>query len=237
MKKHLFVSAVIFAAVLSAVSFAAMPYAPKNVVAINLGPKNPTFNESKFQDIKFYYTPELNWDTNKAGGKPAFLADWINKKGLRQDEAVLLDRNGFGAFECFLMRDTKFEDNRILGDIENMGEALKAVVENGRTSGDRTGKKMDLTMISAVYGRPFPDFEIVTSSGEVTTTRNAISAAGLPTIVFVYYIPRDHQFKDAESSMKDVTTVMQAIGGITNMSVSDDRTDLLNRIENDLYCR
>lgn len=237
MKKYIFVFFAVLTTVICSVSFAAMPYATKNVIAINLGPKNPTFNESKFPDIKFFYTPNLKWDTNKTTGKPLFLADWLNKKGMRPDQAVLLDKNGFGDFECFLMTDTKIEDNKILGDIENMGEALKAVVEKGRTSDDRTGNKMDLSMISATYGRPFPDFEIVSSSGEGTTTQNAINSIGLPTIVFVYYIPKDHQFKDAESSMKDVTSVMQAIGGITNMSVSDDRLDKLNRIETDLYCR
>ena len=237
MKRHMFLTVAVLIAFICPASFAAMPYAPKNVIAINLGPKNPTFDESKFPDIKFFYTPALKWDTNKTTGKPLFLADWLNKKGMRPDQAVLLDKNGFGAFECFLMTDTKIEDNKILGDIENMGEALKAVVEKGRTSVDRTGKPMDLSMISGTYGRPFPDFEIVSSAGNVTTTQKAIAEAGLPTIVFVYYIPKDHQFKDAESSMKDVTSMMQAIGGIANMSVSDDRLEKLNRIESDLYCR
>ena len=237
MKKYVWLTVLVLIAVICSASFSAMPYAPKHVIAINLGPKNPTLDESKFPDIKFFYTPNIKWDTNKTTGKPAFLAEWLNKNGMRPDQAVLLDKNGFGAFECFLMTNTKIEDNKILGDIENMGEALKAVVEKGRTSDDRTGKKMDLSMISATYGRPFPDFEIVNSAGEVTTTQNAIAAAGLPTIVFVYYIPKDHQFKDAESSMKDVTSMMQAIGGIANMSVSDDRLEKLNRIETDLYGR
>ena len=237
MKKYMLLIIAVLISIICSASFAAMPYAPKNVIAINLGPKNPTFDESKFPDIKFFYAPGINWDTNKTTGKPTFLADWLNNKGLRPDQAVLLDKNGFGDFECFLMTNTKIEDNKILGDIENMGEALHAVVENGRTSGDRTNKEMDLSMISATYGHPFPNFEIVSSSGEVTTTQNAINSVGLPTIVFVYYIPQDHQFKSAESSMKDVTSVMQAIGGIANMSVSDDRTELLNRIETDLYGR
>ena len=237
MKKCMFLIVAVLTAVICSASFAAMPYAPKNVIAINLGAKNPTFDESKFPDVKFFYTPSIKWDTNKTTGKPVFLADWLNKKGMRPDQAVLLDKNGFGAFECFLMTATKIEDNKILGDIENMGEALKAVIEKGRTSVDRTNKPMDLSMISGTYGRPFPDFEIVSSAGVATTTQKAIAEVGLPTIIFVYYIPMDHQFKDAESSMKDVTSMMQAIGGITNMSVSDDITDKLNRIELDLYCR
>ena len=237
MKKCLLALAALLIVLTCSVSYAAMPYAPQKTIAINLGPKNPTFDESKFPDINFYYTPDLKWDTNKASGKPAFLAQWINKKGMRPDQLVLLDKNGFGAFECFIMTNKKIEDNKILGDIENLGEALKEVVEKGRTSSDRTDKQMDLSMISATYGRPFPDFEIVNASAEVSTTQQAIAAAGLPTMVFVYYIPKDHQFKSAEDTMKDVTSFMQVLGGVTNMSVSDDRTEMLNRIETDLYCR
>ena len=44
--------------------FAQMKIQPSKVVVVMLGAKNPTFDESKFPDLKFYYTPGLKLEDN-----------------------------------------------------------------------------------------------------------------------------------------------------------------------------
>ncbi len=53
----------LMAVLMAGVSFGQMKYKPKVVVVV-LGPKNPTFDESGFPDLHFYYTPELKLKEN-----------------------------------------------------------------------------------------------------------------------------------------------------------------------------
>ncbi len=53
----------LMALLVSGVSFGQMKYKPKVIVVV-LGAKNPTFDESKFPDLHFYYTPELKLSKN-----------------------------------------------------------------------------------------------------------------------------------------------------------------------------
>ncbi|VAW30588.1 hypothetical protein MNBD_BACTEROID07-1477 [hydrothermal vent metagenome] len=59
--------AILFTALLMVgVSFGQMKYKPSKVIVVVLGPKNPTFDESKFSDLHFYYLPGLK--LSKDGG-------------------------------------------------------------------------------------------------------------------------------------------------------------------------
>ena len=52
------------ALLMAGVSFGQMKYKPKVVVVV-LGPRNPTFDESKFSDLQFFYTPDLKLKISK----------------------------------------------------------------------------------------------------------------------------------------------------------------------------
>ncbi len=53
-------------AVLAAnLTFGQMKYQPSEVNVIVLGPKNPTFDKSRFPDLHFYYLPDLKLKTSK----------------------------------------------------------------------------------------------------------------------------------------------------------------------------
>ncbi len=51
------------ALLITGVSFGQMKYKPKVVVVV-LGPKNPTFDESRFPDLHFYYLPDIKLSKN-----------------------------------------------------------------------------------------------------------------------------------------------------------------------------
>jgi hypothetical protein len=57
--------AILFTALLmTGLSFGQMKYKPSKVMVVVLGPKNPTFDESKFPDLKFYYLPDIKLSKN-----------------------------------------------------------------------------------------------------------------------------------------------------------------------------
>jgi len=97
-----------------------------NVIMIGIGGKNATFDESKYPDLSFYYTPNLVskaelGETAKSAlslfgdgareifeGKPDILAKWWDDKDLR-NYALLFDKNGVGTWQGRL----NIEDNLV----------------------------------------------------------------------------------------------------------------------------
>lgn len=214
-----------------------MPWAPENVIAIHIGPMNPTFDGTKYPDIKFYYTPELNWTTEKVTGTPVLLTKWLNQ-GLRMEEGIVLDKNGNGAFIGFIMRGKRLEDNFSQGDLDKLGNVLKSVIEENRATPHTTKKPLKLDDLSGILGKQFPDFEVEDSAGEKTTTKAIIYEANeLPTLVYFFHIPYDHKFQDVEAAVGEAQTPMQFLAGISSMSAGDEYLSTLERLESELYGR
>jgi len=237
MKKIGFLFVLLLVLICPALAKTKMPFAPENVIAIHIGPKNATFDESKFSDIKFFYTPDLKYTDKAVTGTPVVLTKWLNK-GLRLDDAIVLDKNGDGAFIGFLMRDKRIEDAFSQGDLDSLGNVLRNVVEEGRATPHTTDKPLKLDDLSGILGKKLPNIEMVNASGEATDTQTVIYEAGeLPTLIYFYRVPPGHKFQTAEQAMKDVETPMQALAGIAGMSVSDEQYGILERLESELYGR
>jgi hypothetical protein len=214
-----------------------MPWAPENVIAIHIGPKNATFDESKFSDIKFFYTPNLKYTDKAVTGTPVVLTKWVNK-GLRLDEAIVLDKNGNGSFIGFLMRDKRIEDAFSQGDLDSLGNVLKSVVEENRATPHTTDKPLKLDDLSGILGKQLPNIEMENAAGEATDTQTVIyDGKELPTLVYFFRVPPQHKFQSAEEAMKDVETPMQALAGIAGMSASDEHYSIFERLESELYGR
>ncbi len=58
------ITILITALLLAGVSFGQMKYKPSKVIVVVLGPKNPTFDESRFPDLHFYYLPDIKLSKN-----------------------------------------------------------------------------------------------------------------------------------------------------------------------------
>ena len=69
------------ALLIAGISLGQMKYKPKVVVVV-LGPKNPTFDESRFPDLHFYYTPNLVLKTYKKASKKTNKKAWSAAIGL-----------------------------------------------------------------------------------------------------------------------------------------------------------
>ena len=68
MKKFTFLLIAMLAASFAFAQFGKLKYQPKVVVVV-LGQHNPTFDESTFPDLNFYYTPNMKLKTNTIFGK------------------------------------------------------------------------------------------------------------------------------------------------------------------------
>ncbi len=217
-------------------SYAGMPFAPKNIIAIHIGPKNATFDETKFPDIQFFYTPGLKWTLDKTTGKPALLANWLNAKGLRTDEMIVLDKSGVIAFKNVLLTTKRVEDGIGQGDLDSLGNVLRNVVEKNKLAPHVSDKPFDPADLS-LLGRRFPDFAVVNASGEAFSTAAIISKEASPKMIFFFFIPPTYVFQDVSESMSSATSLFQVIGAATNMSLGDEYVALLKRFQEELYGR
>ncbi|MDD4179561.1 MAG: hypothetical protein PHH14_05880 [Candidatus Margulisbacteria bacterium] len=218
-------------------ALAIMPFAPERTIGLHLGAKNQTFDESKYPDIDFYYLPKVKWSYNKASGTPEVVVSWLEKKGLSLNEMVLLDKNGIVDFTGFLAPGKKVTEVHDLGFLYTLEERLKRLVEEGREAKKVSDKPMKWDWVSDLEGHKFPSFEVVTSTGEVTTTSAIIGRDDKPKLMIVFMIPYNYKFQDVEKHMEDVADPLQALSAIAQMETGDSHTAYLKSIEEELYNR
>jgi hypothetical protein len=216
---------------------AKMPFAPDETIGLHLGPKNPTFDESKFPEIKFYYTPQLKWSQKVTKGKPEILAKWLTKKGLAQNEIILIDKKGKVDFAGLLIPGKRAIETRDLGFVYTLEESLKEIVEENRESIKSAKKPFKWDWISDIEGRRFPTFEVVDAAGKKTTTAAIINKDEKPKLILVFTIPYSYKFKEPEQQLEGAETFTQALGAVLQIESGTEHTGYLKLIEEDIYGR
>jgi len=141
--------AILFTALLiTGISFGQMKYKPKVVVVV-MGPKNPTFDESTFPDLKFYYLPDIKlsknggiygkasknkkknaWSSALGIGATSHAEAYQNytgepaivvEKHIRSGTAYIFDKNGLINAETFNGRQEYFNNQtKFLVDFKKM---------------------------------------------------------------------------------------------------------------------
>ncbi|MFH1387211.1 MAG: hypothetical protein ABIH50_06065 [bacterium] len=218
-------------------ALAIMPFAPERTIGLHIGPKNPTFDESKYPDIDFYYTPQIKWKQMKATGSPEVLANWIQKKGLTMNELILFDKKGIVDFTGFLVPGKKIVEVHDLGFLRTLGEALHKIVEEDRESSKKTTKPIKWDWVSDLEGRSFPSFEVYNASGEATTTAAVIGRDEKPKLMIVFRIPYNYKFQTLEEQMEGAEDPMAMFSAVTQMESGEQHTAYLKLIEEELYNR
>jgi len=180
------------------------------VVVVNIGPKNPHFDESIYPHLKFYYTPGIHVvngsDINKKfdiAGKPAFLVRAYNERHFTQFGFLLFDKNGI----CYTEGSDFLQSIEIAkaqcSNGKELGENVKDVVKKGKTAKVKSGPlpwghahasvKLGLRHTAVVKsafltGHPFPaDVQVETPDGKKVSLESVIK--GKPTLVTFIYIP------------------------------------------------
>ena len=192
MKSRIIISIVTLVFNLNFVNAQIHKYAP-DVVLIGIGEKNATFNESRYPDLKFYYTPELTIKTpgnrmNNAvvEGEPEFIQTIWNNKNFKNG-FMLFDKNGVCAAMGYDIMRQKDIGARGCADKKSLNDHLKTYVKKGKTMKKST-KEMKLKKSNFFVGYEMPEFKVKNANGEAFSI-TSITKSGKPTLVIFFHIP------------------------------------------------
>jgi len=247
------VAVVLFLSLVS-LSFAKSDAPDMDIIFVGLGAKNPTFDESAFPHLKFYYTPGLKskaevGETGKKvvgllaaatggdiqeqmGGEPAFISKWIEEQTLIA-RGVLFDKSGVCAWEGPLNKKDIY-DSEGEGDEENLEDAIKKFATKGKEADFDDEKEFEADDDDALVEMKLPELELTDVSGTVVKTSDIIGK-GKAVLMAFFRIPEDVDFKKAEediSKEKDGGKWWAAVGTSMAGKIS---IELFKEIEDDVY--
>jgi len=172
-------------------------YAPE-VVLIGVGEKNPTFDETRYPDLKFYYTPKLISEvsskifTKNSGiilsGTPEFVKTIWNNKNFKNG-FMLFDKNGVCVSMGYdIMRQNDI-GSRLCADKSKLSDNLRNYVKKGKT-GKMSKKEMKLKKSNFMVGYKMPKYNVTNLDGE-SVGISSICDSGKPTLVIFFNIPKN----------------------------------------------
>lgn len=210
------------------------------VVLIGIGAKNPTFDETGFQNFKFYYTPGLvsqvegskavkgavsafGGKTAKASykGEPKILEEFWDKKELRY-HSLLYDKNGVACWEGTLDPESAVLDEKGFDDM-TLKDALKQYVEKEKTVEKEASGEIEILDANSLrrgkyYNYPLaerkmPEFNTADVTGKEVSVKSIIEI-GSPVLVIFFELPADIDCNAAQESKKvTLGQMMQSAGG------------------------
>jgi len=190
------------------------------VVMIGIGAKNPTFDETKFPDLQFAYTPGITvvkgggetakavWNTLTSGmirdsifGEPKFLVQWWDKQDLRA-HGLFFDAKGVVAWEGEVEGDDVLDSDGE-GVESSLGDALKTVLAKGKNAPFDEKKKIDFEKNDpdeALVAMKIPDFSVTMASGEVRNIKS-VTESGKPVLVVFFQITSTSDLTNIQERM------------------------------------
>ncbi|WP_319482083.1 hypothetical protein [uncultured Draconibacterium sp.] len=252
MKKVVFISVALLMA--SFIGFSQAKYQPK-VVVLFMGEKNPTFDESKFPDCDFYYTPGISGEEKKAESVASKGLGALGIKGTERDydvnfsgtpaeayatnicEAVFFDKNGnvSGLFKSAKNVCTSPKKN-LQGsmDFVNYDSFSKDYIKKGNTTKEAKKAPKKPKHLFDYYGSGFPaDFEVENADGEKSMVSELVTGNPLTLFYALYFSPEIDLAAGMESGEgkkgKDfINDNINTVKGIKKLS-------LLSDIEYDIF--
>ncbi len=159
------------------------------VIAIGIGDKNATFDESKFPNMDIYYTPSLQVDDNHAqksySGEPTFLAEWMNGIG-EPNDFLILGSNGVVYDQGTAILDEGYVTQ---ADTERRGSILRAVervTEDDKTFRESRGD-VDVEDEKGFVRHTIPPFTMMTPAGN-SVNSDAVFENGKAKLVIFFYL-------------------------------------------------
>ena len=203
-------------------TFAQSKYQPK-VVVLFMGEKNATFDESKFPDCKFYYTPGITAEVKEAKSATGMglAAMGIKKEGAAYDitysgapaEAysfawnggIFFDKDGVvsGLYKSFknVALSPKKNMQGVIEFADYNAFAKDYVKKSKLTKKAKKDPKKPTTFFD-YHGKELPgDFEVQDASGNKTTIKDLVKGENL-TLLYTLYLKPDCDFKAGMESGK-----------------------------------
>ncbi len=222
-----------------------------NVIMIGIGGKNPTFDESKFPNLQFYYTPEMIsqaevGDEAKAAvallggstrevfaGKPEILEEWYDELDLR-NYALLFDKNGVGTWQGKLdLEDHMIEDSEGQGEEESLEDTFEFLFDDGEEMEFDDGKEFDYEDDDCIIETKMPDFEVVAVDGSKKSIKSLVEN-GKTTMVVFFQISKDMDLNAAEE-VKEEEGIGGFFGGVAKSMAGYSWQQLMKQLEFYIY--
>ena len=203
---------ILFFALISSLSLFAQAKYQAKVVVVFMGEKNAFFDESKFPNCEFYYTPGIIGTEKKVNTLSGKIAGDITGNDYSQTydvtfsgtpeaayktkmtETVLFDKNGYvsGLYKSF--------DNIVLSpkknlqgtyDYSNYNDVSKDYIKKGNETKKAKKEPKKPNHLFDYYGMEIPfDFEVENAAGEKKSLRSLVKEEPL-TILHTLYISPD----------------------------------------------
>lgn len=184
------------------------------VVMIGVGAKNPSFYETQYPNISFYYTPGLEYKQQTGDGSKgaAILGAVVDKILEGSPEFFATIGSEHKLIDCYFL----FDKNGICYtqgyDITRRGELLKATGVNDKSLADAfaetvkkekvakvSKKEMKLKKSDFLIGRKLPDCKLVDDKGSEVSSKS-ITESGKPVLVLFFHLDADIDIQAAKES-------------------------------------
>jgi hypothetical protein len=213
MKKLLLIIVVLFYTVSV---FSEMKYKP-NVVVIFMGEKNPSFDESKYPDLKFYYTPDITLksssaDDYKYGGSPQELVKLDVDRGTYFfDKDAVFIGNLYGVSADGIEKNSVFVTHKrktVVTDgnyyeLITVGDLAKNYIKKGKSTKSvknaKIKKKDNPDSFRFLHGKKWPDFNVQDASGKEVAFSSLFENEPL-TMVKILYLNKDYDLNKGKES-------------------------------------
>jgi len=242
------------AVIISLGAIAQQKYQPK-VVVLFMGEKNPTFDESKFPDCKFYYTPGITAEVKEAKSVSNKL---LSRSGIKKEGGVYDIKFGGAPAEAYstnIIGGTFFDknglicgqyktiDNILVSPKKNLQGAMdfvsyksfsKDYIKKGKTikKAKRAPKKPKKLFDYHRMEMP-TDFEVVDSKGNKENIKNLVKGEPL-TLLYVLYLKSDYDLKAGTESGENKKG-KQFINDALNTTAAIKKLEKVSEIEQDIF--
>lgn len=184
------------------------------VILIGIGAKNPTFNETQYPHLSFYYTPNLKSEAEVGEGvksaialsggvrenfvgEPKFIADANAEHDLKKS-FFLFDNSGI----CFTHGyeiDRRGDYSNASGiDGTSLADAFKATIVKEKVAKE-SKKEMKLKKSDFMMNRKMPEFNITALDGSEVSIKT-ITESGEAVLLVFFQLSQDINIQEAKES-------------------------------------
>lgn len=251
----------VFVLVLGLPTIAQMKYQPKTIVVFR-GEKNSTFDESKYPNMEFYYTPDIKLEELIESTKEKeSLKATLSVTGLSLSEGSSASFTGTPELVANILGLNTmffFDKNAVVSGWKNdhMSDVIISAKKNLQGSFDvisfdklcknyikkgaetkvskKEVKEKNKGNLKASVGHYLPeDFEVEKANGEKISFTSLVTGHALTMVVFAYLNPI-FDLKQGMESGADKSGKEYA-GDVVSTIAAKKQIDLLNDIENQIY--